>query len=419
MAGTLRSLRSLLLSVTVLLAGHGLQLTLLPLKAQDLGWSSGLIGLTGSAYYLGFILGCVYVPALIRGVGHARVYSAAVAFAVSALLLASMLEQLYLWFVLRALTGWSLACLYTVIESWLNETVDNARRGVVMAVYTIISLGAMAVGQLFVDIDGVTFDDLFVIGVLLIVMATVPVALTRTSQPPPPTDIAFNWRVVWNASSVGSVCAALSGMVMGLLWSLGAVHASELLGDPAAGARFVMTAVVGGLLAQFPVGRASDLVDRRWMILLLAVIGLVGAALSFFLPISEGLLYVTAFLCGAAAMPMYSISVAHANDNAQGRFLQIASGMLLANAVGALLGPIIYNVSLSFGWDNSFMAIVAAAFTCCLAWTLLRLQTHEVARDYFEPFQPLPKTTPEIVSLDPRLDDEPGDNTQETAIRDY
>lgn len=249
MAGTLRSLRSLLLSVAVLLAGHGLQLTLLPLKAHDLGWSSGLIGLTGSAYYLGFILGCIYVPALIRRVGHARVYSAAVAIAVSALLLASILEQLSSWLVLRTLTGWNLACLYTVIESWLNEAVDNARRGTVMAIYTIISLGAMAIGQLFVDIDGVSFGDLFVVGALLMVMATVPVALTSTSQPAPPTDIVFGWRVVWSTSRVGSVSAGLSGLVMGLLWSLGAVHASESLGDPSAGARFIMAAVVGGLLA--------------------------------------------------------------------------------------------------------------------------------------------------------------------------
>nr|ACZ16568.1 major facilitator transporter [uncultured bacterium] len=419
MAGTLRSLRSLLLSVAVLLAGHGLQLTLLPLKAQDLGWSSGLIGFTGSAYYLGFILGCIYVPALIRRVGHARVYAAAVALAVSALLLASILEQLSSWLVLRALTGWSLACLYTVIESWLNEAVDNARRGTVMAIYTIISLGAMAIGQLFVDVDGVTFDDLFVVGALLIVVATVPISLTRTSQPAPPAEIAFDWRAVWSASSVGSVCAGLSGMVMGLLWSLGAVHASEVLGDPGAGARFVMAAVIGGLLAQFPVGRASDLFDRRWTILLLAGVGLVGAALSWILPVTKGQLYIAAFLCGAAAMPMYSISVAHANDNARGRFLQIASGMLLANAVGAVLGPLIFNVTLTLGWDNGFMGIIAAAFACCLVWTLLRLRVHEVSRDYFEPFQPLPKTTPEIVNLDPRLEDERDEHFGEKAVRDY
>jgi hypothetical protein len=57
MAASLRSVQSVLLSVLVLLIGHGLQLTLLPLTAQSLGWSGTLIGLTGSAYYLGFIVG--------------------------------------------------------------------------------------------------------------------------------------------------------------------------------------------------------------------------------------------------------------------------------------------------------------------------------------------------------------------------
>lgn len=155
------------------------------------------------------------------------------------------------------------------------------------------------------------------------------------------------------------------------------------------------------------------------MILLLSGVGLASTALSWLLPVTEGLLYIAAFLCGAAAMPMYSISVAHANDNARGRFLQIASGMLLANAVGAVFGPLIFNLSLTLGWDNGFMGIIAAAFACCLAWTMLRLRTHEVSRDYFEPFQALPKTTPEIVSLDPRLDEKLNKHFDEKVVRDY
>src|SRR5580765_3191569 len=46
MARFLVPIASLLLSVAVLLIGHGLQLTLLPLRGEVLGWSAAEIGLT-------------------------------------------------------------------------------------------------------------------------------------------------------------------------------------------------------------------------------------------------------------------------------------------------------------------------------------------------------------------------------------
>ena len=178
--------------MAVLLAGHGLQLTLLPLEAQTFGWSTSAIGLTGSAYYVGFILGCLSIPRLIRRVGHIRAHAVAVAVATLAVLLASMFESFVFWLGLRFLTGWSLASLYTVIESWLNEEVDDSRRGSVLAVYTMISLGAMVAGQALVEFDAFSLDELFPIAAVLIVAAAIPVSLTERSQPAVPHEVRIS-----------------------------------------------------------------------------------------------------------------------------------------------------------------------------------------------------------------------------------
>ena len=69
MVGTLSRVTALLLSVGILLTGHGLQLTLLPLHAQALGWSAYAIGLSGSLYFFGFVLGCVVIPSIVASVG--------------------------------------------------------------------------------------------------------------------------------------------------------------------------------------------------------------------------------------------------------------------------------------------------------------------------------------------------------------
>lgn len=404
MTTTLRSVRSLLFSVAVLLAGHGLQLTLLPLKARELGWSSSAIGLTGSAYYMGFIIGCLTITRVIRQVGHIRAFAVAISVASVALLAASLSESYPLWLAARLLTGWSLAGLYTVIESWLNDQADNSRRGSLLAIYTIISLAAMVLGQLVIELDALTLDDLFPVATMLIMGATLPVALTRRAQPGVPAEVHFNWAIAYRASHVGLIAAGLSGLAMGMLWSLGAVYASDQTGTVESGARFIMAAIIGGLLFQFPMGRLSDRFDRRWIILVLGLLGALGSCIWVIGEFTEERLYLTAFLCGAAAMPMYSISVAHANDNAEGRFLQIASGMLMANAVGAMLGPAVYGASRWAGLEQGFMIILCAAFVLCVLWTALRLKSHTVRRDHFEPFQPLPKTSLEVITLDPRLE---------------
>ena len=134
MTATFHALRSLLFAVAVLLTGHGLQLTLLPLEAQALGWSDSAIGLTGSFYYLGFIVGCLTIPRLIRRVGHIRTFTVCISVAAVALLAASISEVYVLWLGLRMATGWSMAGLYTTIESWLNDRAQNEQRGRVLAV---------------------------------------------------------------------------------------------------------------------------------------------------------------------------------------------------------------------------------------------------------------------------------------------
>jgi len=391
----------------VLLTGHGLQLTLLPLEAQSLGWSDSAIGLTGSFYYLGFIAGCLTIPRLIRRVGHIRTFTVCISIATVALLAASVSDMYALWLVFRMGTGWSMAGLYTTIESWLNDQAKNEQRGRVLAVYTIISLAALVLGQLLLQAESLSLEQLFPVAAMFIVAATLPVSLTSRPQPSVPAEVHFSWRTVFDASQVGLICSGLSGLVMGLLWSLGAVYVSGLTGDPGSGARFMAAVILGGLVVQFPVGRLSDAFDRRWIILGLGCLGVAGASLWLAVPFSGTWMYVSGILCGGAAMPMYSVSIAHANDNAEGRFLQIASGMLMANAIGAVAGPLLYGGTEFFALTYGFMGIVFSAFVVCVIWTAHRLRVHPVQREYFEPFQPLPKTVPEVFALDPRVQTPP------------
>ena len=198
--------------------------------------------------------------------------------------------------------------------------------------------------------------------------------------------------------------AGVSGFVMGLVWSNGAVYANSVAID--SGANFIAATLIGGLVCQLPVGRLSDWIDRRWVLLALALIACVGIVVCLILPTSETSLYVLGFVLGGTAMPMYSLSIAHANDNAQGKFLIISSAMLVANGIGSTAGPLLYGGFNALGFRDVYFVIIGAVYFFGVMWTAYRLTVHDSDRDYFEPFQMLPKTTLGAADLDPRSTDE-------------
>ncbi|MGB5443982.1 MAG: MFS transporter, partial [Psychromonas sp.] len=75
MINALIPISSLLISNAFLLLGHGLLLTLLPIAASAGGFSDIQIALTGSAYFLGFVSGCLATPHMLKRVGHIRSFA--------------------------------------------------------------------------------------------------------------------------------------------------------------------------------------------------------------------------------------------------------------------------------------------------------------------------------------------------------
>ncbi len=84
MKNALAPVASLLVGVSILLTGLGLQGTLLPVRASLEAFSTLSIGVFGAAYFLGFTLGCLKGGELVKNVGHVRVFLAMSALASAA-----------------------------------------------------------------------------------------------------------------------------------------------------------------------------------------------------------------------------------------------------------------------------------------------------------------------------------------------
>ena len=419
MAGTFAPIAALLLSVAILLLGNGLLGTLIPLRANIEAFPGPVIGAIGSAYFAGFAAACLLVPYIVRRVGHIRSFVALTALASAAPLAHLLFIAPGPWLGLRAITGFCMAGVYMVIESWLNERASNANRGLVLSVYTVVNLSALTGGQLLLTLFQPSAFELFCVGSALISLAALPVAMTTAVQPARIASARLRLRRLYAASPVGVVGCFAVGMSNGPFWTLGPVYAQDAGLDTGGIALFMAAVIVGGALMQWPFGRMSDRHDRRGVILGLSLLSALagallvavrlGIAVPWIAPTSAVL--VGGFLFGGFALPLYAISVAHANDFIEpAEFTEAAGGLLLAYGIGAAAGPVLAS-SLSGVWGSAvifaFTAAVHVAFALFVVWRLFRRRPGPLPAA--AEFVDVPRTTPAAVALDPRTEPLPED----------
>ena len=409
---------ALLLSTGILLVGNGLSSTLVAVRGAIEGFSQLELGLLGSAYFAGFMLGCVRCGRVVQIAGHIRAFAAFAGIVSAAALLQALFPNAIAWAGLRFLVGFCFAGLYLVIESWLNDRSSNETRGGLLAIYLVVNLGAIMIGQLLLNAAPARGFVLFAVISILTSLALVPVSLTRSVQPAPIQQVSLKLKEIFDLSPVGLIGCLVVGLTTSAFWSLGPVFASTV-GLDLQGISFFMTAtILGGALAQWPVGRISDSVDRRQVIAgvcLLASAGgiLLGSAhlalqwklIPWLAP--EPLLLATGFLFGAFALSLYSVCVAHTNDHAgaSGDFVSISSTLLLANAAGATLGPIVAVVGAPWIGMASIFFVTAVMHLGFAGFAVFRMsQSPAVLPEEKTNFVPMTISgaAPEPVELDPR-----------------
>lgn len=249
MRNALAPVATLLVGVSILLAGLGLQGTLLPVRASLEAFSTFSIGVIGAAYFLGFTAGCLKGGELVKSVGHVRVFLAMTALGSAAPLVHGLLLDPVAWVLLRFLTGFCFAVLFVVIESWLNERSSNEDRGIVFSTYVMITLTVMAGGQMMTLMYDPNGLELFLIASVLVSIGAVPVALSKSQTPEQPHEVDVNLKRLFRISPAGSFACLAIGLANGAFWSLAPVFTAGVSSDPSLAAWFMSSTVVGGAAA--------------------------------------------------------------------------------------------------------------------------------------------------------------------------
>jgi MFS family permease len=405
---------SLFAAVILLVLGSGLLGILIPVRATLEGFPTVTIGLFGTAYYVGFVAGCARVPGVLGRVGHIRAFAAFAAVAASAALAHALLVNVAAWIALRVVAGFCFAGLYTVIESWLNDRTPNGARGRVMAAYMAVNMGAVTAGKMLLAADDPATGTLFALVGIAICLSLVPVALTRTLAPSPPQEVRLRIGRLYRLSPVGVVGCLFVGAANGAFWTMAPVFAQVRFESSDGVALFMTVAVVGGALAQWPLGRLSDRMDRRRTIVagcLAAVAAALGLAILS--PATGFAVLGIAFAFGVFALPLQALCVAHANDFvAPDDVVEASSELLMMFGLGAIAGPLVASSLMTAAGVEAVFLFTAAMHVALAAFVAYRITRRASMPPEERPdFVALPMgrtTSPTVFQLDPRAgDDDP------------
>ncbi len=372
---SLRSLSPLLAAAAILLAGNGLQGTLITLRAGMEGFDAVLIGLMGAGYYGGFLLSCLFTARLIRAVGHIRVFAGFAAIAASVSLTMVLWIEPVTWIVLRFLAGYCFAGLFMVIDSWINASVSNEARARTLSVYRMLDLAAVTGSQFLLPVFGAGGFSIFAIMAILTCLSLVPVSLMDRSSPALPDETKFSIKGVWAISPLACIGCITIGLTNSTFRLMGPLYASEIGFDTTGVATFMAAGIIGGAALQLPLGWLSDRFDRRW-ILVVATSGAAasGLLLSYYGGQSQFLAMAGIFLFGAFALPLYSLSAAHANDRAKpGQYVILAAGLSFFFSIGAMAGPVIAAQVLKLFGTQFFFTYTSLVHLVFVAVTLWRM----------------------------------------------
>lgn len=427
MIRSLAPLAALLISDALVLLGHGLLLTLIPVSASKLGFSDFQVGLTASSYFIGFVFGCLMTPYVLKRVGHIRTF-AVLASAYTTIILLFVWSQSFIgWMLLRFMIGAMVAGIYMIIESWLNERADSNNRGSILSFYAMLNLAMITLAQQLLNLGDVDPILLFALAGIFLSLSVIPVSLTLALAPTPINKVSVDFAKVWKHSHIGIIGSIFTGLITGSFWALAPIYANDSGFTTFQLANFMSAVVLGGALFQVPIGRFSDKFDRRLILIFIALAGAAVSFLTFFISfqnfyagtVSTGL----GFIWGAFGMTMYAICLAHANDNADSSdFVSIGSAMLITYGLSSAIGAPVASAFMGFFGHQYLFVFMGASFVLFSVMLIARRKSHVLPAmtEDNEEFQAIAgMTTPEVYNLDPRADEIPEDVPENELEREW
>nr|WP_209490499.1 MFS transporter [Xanthobacter flavus] len=346
-----------------------------PLIAFDLaarGLSEALIGANAAMHAVGVLVTAVALPRMVATLGPRRLILMSIGLSALTLAAFPVMPAVWLWFVLRLFLGMAAEALFVTSETWINALSTEKTRARSMAAYTAALSVGLALGPLILSLVGTEGAAPYLLGAGVALTAAVFVASPRVTAPhfdePTIGNPVHFVRLAPLALSATMLNAAIetAGLSFLALYAVGLGWAEEHA------TRLMSVMMIGAILLQLPIGWLGDNMDRRRLVILLALVSAVGAAVW---PLALGsaiATYALLFVWGGAFVGIYTIMITLVGSRFKGGDLvgiYAVSGLFWG--LGALVGPLGAGFAMQVHPHGlAAFATLACALFAAAAWRL-------------------------------------------------
>ena len=154
---------------------------------------------------------------------------------------------------------------------------------------------------------------------------------------------------LYEASPFGMVSSLFYGTIQSALFTLLAVYATSMNFSILEVSIVTFLLAISGATAQFPIGKISDIYDRRKVIVFstfgAAIFAIIAIFVSRQMYLPDGLatsktwFYIFFILFSFCSLPMFSLILAHTNDYiSKDKFVAAGAGLQFSFGLGAMSG---------------------------------------------------------------------------------
>ena len=258
-------------------------------------------------------------------------------------------------------------------ESWLNNAATNENRGKALSLYMMVQMLGIVVAQGVLVLGDPSGFILFIIPSVLVSISFAPILLSISPTPAFESTEPMTLRELFQISPLSCVGIFLLGGAFSAQFGMAAVYGTEAGLSVSEISMFVTAFYVGATLVQYPLGWLSDRMDRRLLIMVVALVGALGGVVGLIMGGFQGLL-VAALMVGGMSNPLYSLLIAYANDFIDLEDMAAASGgMLFLNGLGAISGPLVTGWLMTMIGPQGFWVFIAVLLAALSAYAGYRM----------------------------------------------
>lgn len=370
------SFAALFLSAILLQLSSGGVAPLDALSGIQEGFTTTQVGLLGSSHFVGFFIGCWLAPRLMGSVGHSRAFAVFAAFGTIGILAHMMLVSPLAWGLMRVMTGMTVAGCYTVIESWMQAKLTNKIRGKAMGVYRVVDMGGSLVAQLMISVLPPAAYISYNLLAILCAASLLPLALTKNSPPETPAAPRLRPMMAARLSPLATAGILVAGVSSSSFRMVGPIYGLKVGLSANQIGLFLASFVLGGALAQLPVGWLADKFDRRWVMIWLSVAAIAVSFGTIWVGTENStIVFIAAILFGLTTFPIFSVATAHGNDFAKPQqMVELNASYIFIYAIGAIASPLVASSLIQSYGPPAMFIFIAAAHVVLVVFSLMRMR---------------------------------------------